>query len=59
MMERKTAAINAEIDAKLKTPLKILDGVALKGTFGLPKGLRDQIEAETRIMTIANPVFMH
>lgn len=59
LMGRKVKDIDAQLSAALSSDLKILDGIALKGSFGLPKGLRDQIAAETRLMTIANPVFMY
>jgi len=55
----KVKALDAEMSAKVSKPYTILDGRALKGAFGTPKGLRDQLEAEERMMTIANPVFMH
>tara|TARA_Y100000780_G_scaffold223992_1_gene234923 strand:+ start:6828 stop:7364 length:537 start_codon:yes stop_codon:yes gene_type:complete len=39
--------------------LKFLDGISAAGIFGVPRPVRDTIEAETRVMTVANPVFMH
>ena len=51
--------LDAELEAKMKVPVKVLDGVGFKGAFGTPKSLRVQLEAETRMMTVANPVFMH
>jgi len=43
----------------LAPKLKFLDGISASGIFGVPKPVRDTVEAETRIMTVANPVFMH
>eukprot|EP00924_Labyrinthula_sp_SR-Ha-C_P008133 snap_masked-scaffold_11-processed-gene-4.30-mRNA-1 protein AED:0.00 eAED:0.00 QI:0/-1/0/1/-1/1/1/0/328 len=38
---------------------KFLDGVSLKGLFGIAKSIRAECEAEDRVMTIDNPVFMY
>ena len=51
----------AEVDARLRdrlsSPLKLYDGAAHRGLFGLPKYVRDAIAAETRIITEDNPLY--
>ena len=39
--------------------LKFLDGVALSGVLGLPRGVRKVLQEETRVMTKESPVFMY
>ncbi|KAA0169344.1 hypothetical protein FNF28_02125 [Cafeteria roenbergensis] len=39
--------------------LKFLDGISAAGIFGVPRPVRDTIEAETRVMTVANPPSSH
>lgn len=47
------------VDAKLREQgvrgLRMFDGVAMQGMFHLPKHLREAIEAETTVYTLANP----
>ena len=56
----------AELDALVssrfpegKDDMEYYDGITHKGMFGLPKKIRNTCEKETRVMTKANPVFMH
>lgn len=54
------AAFDDAIAARgLTADLKFMDGISAAGIFGVPRPVRDTIEAETRVMTVANPVFMH
>ncbi len=56
------AAAAEEIDRRIAdrvdAELRFYDGEAHRGMFGLPKWLRRSIEAETRLITEASPVFM-
>ncbi|KAI9916702.1 hypothetical protein PsorP6_016711 [Peronosclerospora sorghi] len=56
--ERSIAATNKLVETRISKPLKFLDGVSHMGLFGLPKIVREALEKETRVITIANPVFM-
>ena len=51
----------ADIDRRLAArgvdKLRFYDGLAHRGVFGLPKWLRENIEAEKRIITEADPIF--
>lgn len=54
------ASIDEVIEARgLTGSLKFLDGVTACGIFGVPRPVRRALEDEKRIMTVANPVFMH
>lgn len=59
LMTQPLDEVDAAIAAAVSTPLRFMDAVALKGVIGLPKAVRDAIAAETRTMTIADPVFMY
>ena len=55
------AIARAEIDRRLNArgvrKLRFYDGLAHQGIFGLPKWLRESIEAEKRIITEQDPIF--
>ena len=57
-IEERDAALNNRFEGGV-SPLKYYDGVTHLGMFGLPKEVRTHLREETRIMTLANPVFMH
>lgn len=50
---------DSEIEARITGELRFYDGITHGGLFGVPKWLRAAVEAEERIMTIDNPVFMY
>jgi len=55
-------AFDSTIEARVRGGLagmRFLDGVSWRGLTGLAKEIRDQCEAEDRVMTIDNPVFMY
>ena len=59
---RCAADVDADIAARVKggaAALRFYDGVSHGGIFGLSKPIRASLAAETRIITIANPVFMY
>ena len=59
---RRAADVDADIAARVKggaAALRFYDGVSHGGIFGLSKPIRASLAAETRIITIANPVFMY
>lgn len=53
--------IEKKLENRLKknTNLYFLDGVSIKGIFGVAKSIRKQCAEEGRVMTIDNPVFMY
>jgi predicted membrane-bound spermidine synthase len=54
------AEFDARIEARgLTEKMQFLDGITAVGILAVPMPLRKAIRAETRIMTMANPVFMH
>lgn len=57
--ERPIATTNALVDARISGPTKFYDGVSHLGLFGLPKNVREALEAEKRVITVDNPVFMY
>lgn len=59
LVDRSASEVDAEIKSRLKSELTFLDGTSMKGIFGTPKTVRNQLAAETRVMTIANPIFMY
>jgi spermidine synthase len=63
LMERSAAQTDALIEARLRpagtAPLRFLDGVSHRGIFGIPLPVRQALEAEERIITVDNPVFMY
>lgn len=50
--------IDRRIDQRISSELRFYDGETHAGAFHLPKYLRGAIEAETRIITEENPVFV-
>ena len=55
-------AVDAKLGGMIKggiDSLRFLDGVALSGILGLPKGVRKVLQEETRVMTKESPVFMY
>lgn len=58
LVERSAKKTDALVAKRLSRPLRFYDGITHRGLFGVPKEVRDKIEAETRVMTIDNPVFM-
>eukprot|EP01006_Ploeotia_vitrea_P012018 TRINITY_DN31945_c0_g1_i1.p2 TRINITY_DN31945_c0_g1~~TRINITY_DN31945_c0_g1_i1.p2 ORF type:complete len:327 (-),score=192.50 TRINITY_DN31945_c0_g1_i1:127-1107(-) len=56
LVDKQIAERLTKLDTK---PLRHYDGVAHRGMFGTPKYVRQAIASEKRIMTLANPVFMH
>jgi spermidine synthase len=59
ILEQPIAATDRAIEARIEGELRFLDGVARRGIFGIPKSVRKALAAETRHMTIDNPVFMY
>ena len=59
LVDQPSRAVDAAVAERITKPLRFLDGVAFKGIFGVPKAVRAKLEAETRVMTVANPVFMY
>mmetsp|Transcript_20114 Transcript_20114/g.35745 ORF Transcript_20114/g.35745 Transcript_20114/m.35745 type:complete len:331 (-) Transcript_20114:46-1038(-) len=55
------SSIDARIQARWPegSPLRFYDGPAHRGLFGLPKPIRQGMEAEDRTITRENPVFMY
>lgn len=58
LVERRAKDTDALVAKRLSRPLRYYDGITHRGLFGVPKEVREKIEAEERVMTIANPVFM-
>ncbi len=48
--------IDRRIAARVTAPLRFYDGETHQGIFSLPKWLRHQLKAETRVITEAHPV---
>ena len=59
LVDRPCKVLDDAISSRLTKPLRFLDGRAFKGIFGVPKTVRAVLEAETRVMTAANPIFMY
>lgn len=60
LREQSIAKTNEIVASRnLSKPLKFYDGISHLGLFGVPKPIRDSLEAETRIITVDNPVFMY
>lgn len=57
-IEARDAALSSRFEGGV-SPLKYYDGITHLGIFGLPLEVRTHLAGETRIMTQANPVFMH
>ena len=51
--------VDEQIAARMWGENRFLAGVAQRGIMGLPKSVREECAAETRVMTIDNPVFMY
>lgn len=61
VLDKAVDATNADIEERIlggSAKLKFFDGQAWRGLPGLPKEIRKSCEAEDRVMTIDNPVFM-
>ncbi|KAG5175001.1 S-adenosyl-L-methionine-dependent methyltransferase [Tribonema minus] len=65
VVEMSVAATDAAIAARIggggssgSSALRFYDGAAHLGMFGTPKWLRRALDAERRVMTVDNPVFM-
>lgn len=59
-MEMSAAEVDARLESRLDTSrLRHYDGVTHRGLFGIPKTIRQAIEAEDRVITKENPVFMY
>lgn len=61
VLDMSVEIIDAKIESRLKggaASLRYYDGVSHKGAFGLPKCSRKDLDAEDRVMTVDNPVFM-
>ena len=57
------SALSAEevdrlISTRVGHPLRLIDGITHAGMFALPKYLRDAMDAETRVITRENPLFV-
>ena len=52
-------ALDAEIARRIAGELKFYDGVSHMGVFGVPKEVRLGLDAEERVMTRDNPIFMY
>ena len=59
MLSKSTESIDEAISKNVNGQSKFYDGVTHMGMFGIPKDIRRDLKAETRIMTMDNPVFMH
>ncbi|TMW67038.1 hypothetical protein Poli38472_012154 [Pythium oligandrum] len=59
IIERRISETNALVAARISKPTKHYDGISHLGMFGLPKPIRDSVEAEKRVITVDNPVFMY
>jgi len=60
IVEQSSAVIDANIKRRIPgTTLKFYDGITHRGIFGVPKPIREGLAAETRIITVDNPVFMY
>ncbi|HEY3067346.1 MAG TPA: polyamine aminopropyltransferase [Methylomirabilota bacterium] len=53
-----TAAVDRLVAERVKGPLAYWDGQTHQHSFGLPKFIRAQIEAQTRVVTDANPLIV-
>jgi len=47
------------IASRINRPLRFYDGITHRGMFCLPKYLREQVDAETRVITRDNPLFTY
>jgi len=52
------AAVDRLVAERVKGPLAYWDGQTHQHSFGLPKFIRAQIEAQTRVVTDANPLIV-
>lgn len=56
---RAAAATDAALSTNVRGPLRHYDGQTHLSMFNLTKPIREGVEAETRVITEANPVFMY
>ena len=49
--------VDARLASRLSSSLRFYDGVAHRGMFALPKYIRQAVAAETRTITIDNPLY--
>jgi spermidine synthase len=59
ILTQAVAEVDATIEARITGDLRFMDGVAMKGILGVPKSARKALAEETRVMTVADPVFMY
>jgi len=60
VVEQSSADIDANIQRRIPDgKLKYYDGITHRGIFGVPKPIREGLAAETRTITVDNPVFMY
>ena len=59
LREKPPDATDAEIRGRIRGPLRHYDGGTHLCMFNLIKAVRDGVEAEDRVITEANPVFMY
>mmetsp|Transcript_47847 Transcript_47847/g.54201 ORF Transcript_47847/g.54201 Transcript_47847/m.54201 type:complete len:347 (-) Transcript_47847:41-1081(-) len=60
IVEQSSANIDATIQRRIPHgKLKFYDGITHRGIFGVPKPIREGLAAETRTITVDNPVFMY
>ena len=50
--------IDQAISARINKPLKVYDGITHRGIFALPKHLREQLKAETKVITAREPLIV-
>ena len=55
---REPGEVDRQLSERLSMDLRYYDGLAHRSMFSLPKYLRQGLEAERRIVTDSNPVFM-
>ena len=53
------AEVDHRISARLSKGLKSYDGLSHQALFTLPKHIRQELAAETRIITDDNPIFVY
>lgn len=58
IVDTECAVWNKSLSARIPGSMFFLDGLSMRGLFGVPKSVRDHCDGEDRIMTIENPVFM-
>lgn len=51
--------VDSRIASRINRPLRFYDGITHRGMFCLPKYLREQVDAETRVITRDNPLFTY